>query len=81
MSTTPNRWAVRCDRADYRCSTQPVEVEAASLARLRAGLRDRGWHFGPWRQWGDGHREYCPACVAYVKAKLAEQATWNLSVG
>lgn len=77
MTTTPTRWTVRCDRADYRCETAPEEVTAPSLKVLREAMRRSGWHVGPWRQWGGAHPyEFCPHCVAYVKRALAEQATW-----
>lgn len=82
MSTTPNRWLVRCDRADYLCSTQPIEVLAGSLAELRAGLRLRGWRIGPWREWsGSAHLDLCPTCVAFARRNIAENAALRTGTG
>lgn len=82
MTATPTRWDVRCDRADLMCATAPVMVERESLGEARQAVRDRRWHSGPWREWSRrSHLDLCPACVAFVRKRLAETAELAKMVG
>ena len=82
MTTTPNRWIVRCDGVGITCQTRPAEVEAVSLAALRAQLRLQGWHLGAWPEWsGRANLDLCPTCVARAQRLIAEHALLRTGAG